>query len=139
MATHSEEVLTSNPNANLSAIQPCSHEEADTRLLLHALHASRNGFKRLLIVTVNTDVVVLVLHHFFSLDLQELWIEIGVGKNRRWLPIHLYAEALKQDTCQALSFWFALTGYNSVSMFSGHGKKMAWSVRHIKRSLLIQS
>ena len=128
MATHLEEVLLNNPNVNLSAIQPCNHEEADTRLLLHALHASRNGFKKLLIVTVDTDVVVLALHHFFSLDLQELWIEIGVGKNRRWLPIHLYAEILKQDTCQALSFWFALTGCDSVSMFAGRGKKTAWSV-----------
>ena len=102
MATHLEEVLSNNFDADLSALQPCNHEEADTRLLLHALGASKSEFKRLLIVTVDTDVVVLVLCYFFNLDLQEL--------------------------CEALPFWFALTGYDSVSMFAGQGKKTAWSV-----------
>ena len=63
--------------------QPCNHEEADTPLLLHALDASKSGFKQLLIVTMDTDVVVWVLCHFFNLDLQEPWIEIGTRKNRR--------------------------------------------------------
>ena len=128
IATHLEEVLSNNTNIDVSTIQPCNHEEADTRLLLHVLHASKNGFKKQLIVTVDTDVVVLAIHHFFSLNLQELWVEIGVGKNRRWLPIHLYAATLKEDICKALSFWFALTGCDSVSMFAGRGKKTAWSV-----------
>ena len=83
MATHLEEFLSNNLDADLPALQPCNHEEADTRLLLHTLDGSKRGFKRLLIVTVDTDVVVLILCHFFNLDLQELWIEIGTGKNRR--------------------------------------------------------
>ena len=90
MATHLEEVLSNNLDADLSALQPCNHEQADMRLFLQALDASNSGFKRLLIV--DTDIVVLALCHFFSLDLQELWIETGTGKNRRWLPIHLYLE-----------------------------------------------
>ena len=67
MATHLEEVISKNLDADLSALQPCNHEEAGTRLLLQALNASKSGFKRLLIVTVDTDVVVLVLCHFFTL------------------------------------------------------------------------
>ena len=90
MATHLEEVLSNNLDADLSALQPCNHEQADMRLFLQALDASNSGFKRLLIL--DTDIVVLALCHFFSLDLQELWIETGTGKNRRWLPIHLYLE-----------------------------------------------
>ena len=70
-----------------------------------------------------TDVVVLALCHFFNLDLQELWIEIGTGKNRRLLPIHLYAKILHQEMCKALPFWFALTECDSVSMFAGQGIK----------------
>ena len=127
MATHLEEVLSSNLDADLSALQSCNHEEADTRLLLHALEASRSGFKRLLTVTADTDVV-LALCHFFNLDLQELWTESGARENQRWFPIHLYAETLQQEMCQALPFWFASTGYDSVSMFSGRGKKTAWPV-----------
>ena len=30
--------------------------------------------------------------------------------------------------CQALPFWFALTGCDFVSMFGGRGKKTAWYV-----------
>ena len=68
----------------------------------------------MLIVAVDTNVAVLALLHFFNLDLQELWIEIGAGKKRKWLPILLYVETLHQEMCQALSFWFVLTGYSSV-------------------------
>ena len=88
MTTHLEEVLSDNLDADLSALQPCNHEEVDTRLLLHALDASESGFQWLLILTVDTDVVVLALCHFFNLDLQELWIEIGTGKNRRCMRKH---------------------------------------------------
>ena len=51
------------------------------RVLLNALDTSKSGFKRLLIVTVDTDVVALALCHFFNFYLQELWIKIGIGKN----------------------------------------------------------
>ena len=88
MATHLEDVLSNNLDGDLFTLQPCNHEEADTRLLLHALDTSKSGFKRFLIVTVDTDVVVLALCHFFNLDLQELWIEIGTGKNRRCMRKH---------------------------------------------------
>ena len=104
LATYLEDVLSNNPNVDVSAIQPCNHEEADTRLLLHALHASNNGFQKLLIVTVDTDVVILAIHHFFSLGLEELWVEIGVGSKRRWLPIHQYAKSLSRSICHALAF-----------------------------------
>ena len=123
-----EEVLSNNLDAESSALQPFNHEETGTRLLLHALDPSNSGFKRLLIVTVDTDIAVLALGSFFNLDLQELWIEIGTGKNRRWLLTHLRVETLHQEMCQALLFWLALTGYNSVSIFPGWGKKALWSV-----------
>ena len=128
MATHSEEVPSKNLDADLSSLQPCNHKETHTCLILHALDASRSWFKWLLIVTVDTDVVVLALCHFFKLDLHKLCIEIATGKNRRWLPIHLYAKTLPQEMCQALPFWFALTGCDFVSMFGGGGKKTAWYV-----------
>ena len=53
MATHLEEVLSNNLKADLSALQPCNHEKANTRLLLHALNASKSRFRRLLIVAVD--------------------------------------------------------------------------------------
>ena len=58
MATHLEEVLSDNLHADVSALQPCNHEEGDMHLFLQALDAWNSGFKRLLIV--DTDIIVLV-------------------------------------------------------------------------------
>ena len=45
---------------------PCSHEEADTRLLLHMSDAVQKGYKKVTIRTVDTDVAVLPLVMFRS-------------------------------------------------------------------------
>ena len=42
-----------------SRLFPCSHEEADTRMLLHTADAVSQGFTKLSIRTVDTVVVVL--------------------------------------------------------------------------------
>ena len=52
----------------MSIPELCStHEEADTRLLLHAAHASRQGFANVVIRSPDTDVAVLALS--FSADI----------------------------------------------------------------------
>ena len=51
-----ENVLSNNVN-NLDELFPCNHEEADTCIFLHAKNASD--------ITVDTDVVVVALYHFF--------------------------------------------------------------------------
>ena len=45
-----------------------------------------------MIITVDTDVVVITLHGNWDLDVFELWIEFGKGKDHQWLPIHSYAK-----------------------------------------------
>ena len=59
---------------------PCNHEEADTRIFVHAKHASVNGMNKILIRTANTDVVVLAVAFLQKLDVEELWVAFGVGK-----------------------------------------------------------
>ena len=39
----------------------CTHEEADTRLLLHAVHAASNGCSGVVIRTTDTGVAVLAI------------------------------------------------------------------------------
>ena len=60
----------------------------------HALEMSRLGLNKLLIVTVDTDVVITALYAFWDLDVEELWIEFDREKERKWLPVHAYAKAL---------------------------------------------
>ena len=52
---------------NTDGLQPCSHEEADTRMLLHVKDAMNCGLKSVTIRTVGTDVVVLAVAHFQGL------------------------------------------------------------------------
>ena len=42
-------------------LAPCSHEEADTRMLLHLEDAVKQGYGKICIRTVDTDVVVLAI------------------------------------------------------------------------------
>jgi len=44
--------------------EECDHEEADTRIVIHGLHALREGAKTVLAQTVNSDVVVILIGHF---------------------------------------------------------------------------
>ena len=126
VATDSEEVLSSEAT-DLTFLTPCNHEEADTRIFLHVKHCADSGHSKVAIRTVDTDVVVIAISCFHSLKVEELWIEFGVGKSRRWLPVHSYVHALGQDVCKGLPFWYAFTGCDTVSSFSGKGKKIAWN------------
>ena len=49
--THLNNVLSANSDLNESnnEIDPCNHEEAYTRALLHAAHAARNGHRKVVL------------------------------------------------------------------------------------------
>ena len=59
--TDGEAVLSKPPLLDLALLAPCSHEEADSRMLLHVSHAANHGHHKILIKTVDTDVVVLAV------------------------------------------------------------------------------
>jgi len=117
--------------ANAEPLMPCTHEEADTRLLLHAHHATQQGLKNILIRTVDTDVIVIAIASMHRLEVNTLWIGFGIGKHFRYIPVHEIANSLGPDKSRALTVFHALTGCYTVSSFSSRGKKSAfetWSV-----------
>lgn len=122
--TYGEVVLSSQP----AEMMECSHEEADTRLVLHAYHASQSGYRKILIRTVDTDVVVLAVSRLQDLNVDEIWIAFGTGKHFRYLPIHSIAEQLGPQRSKALPMFHSITGCDTVSFFSGRGKTSAWDV-----------
>ncbi|KAG1707506.1 Ankyrin repeat and death domain-containing protein 1A [Nymphon striatum] len=80
-------------------------EEADVRLIPHALHAANHGSTRIVILSNDTDVMVLALHYwdiFKHHGLKELWMRAGVGKTTRYVPLHILAERLGRKTCITL-------------------------------------
>ena len=95
--------------------------------MLHAKDAARKGFSELTIRTVDTVVVVLAVHAYHFLKVK-IWVLFGTGKNLRYIPAHDIAMALDPDKCRGLPASHAFTGCNTVSAFSGRGKKTAWAV-----------
>ena len=65
---------------NVSTLCPSNPEEADTRMLLHAANASQSGMGKVMIGIIDTDVFVIALGMFSSLNLSELGISFGTGK-----------------------------------------------------------
>ena len=59
------------------------HEEADTRLLLHAKHAA-STHPRIVIQSPDTDIAVLAVAHFRDLGCQELWLRTGTKDRERY-------------------------------------------------------
>ena len=128
ISTYDEKVMTTVQDTimDIDSLQPCSHEEADTRIFLHVKHCAQQGHKRISIQTVDTDVVVLAIGHFQSLNIEELWIDFGVLNHYRNIAAHDIANYLNEKA-KALLLFHALTGCDTVSSFRGRGKKTAWS------------
>ena len=50
-----------------------NHEEADTRILLHVAYQASYGAKRAVVASPDTDVLVLLVHHFRSIGIEEIF------------------------------------------------------------------
>ena len=120
-------VLCTRPQ-DTSQLAPCSHEEADTKMLLHTADAVHQGFGKVTLRTVDTDihVVVLAVATFPRLAMEELCVAFGTGKHLRYIPAHEIAKSLGSEKPKALPMFHAFTGCDTVSSFSTKGKKTAW-------------
>jgi hypothetical protein len=62
----------------------CNHEEADTRIVVHILHALEQDMKIIKVRTVDTDVVTILIGAYFNLvmtqPLVDIWVAFGMGK-----------------------------------------------------------
>lgn len=65
VCTYKNTAIDCDNTTNLTSISPTFHDEADARLLLHAWHASTiEGHSKVIIKTVDSDVVVIALYAF---------------------------------------------------------------------------
>ena len=73
-ATNGVNVL-SKSDADVTNLSPCSHEEADTCLLMHARDAVQKGCRKLWIESVDTDVLILAIA-MFTVD--SIWQQVAL-------------------------------------------------------------
>ncbi len=133
IVTTGEHAIT-NTSKSLKDVSPCSHEEADTRIFVHARDATMDGNKSLIIKANDTDILVIaisVLPSLQELGLINLWLAFGQGANLRWIPVHEVVSAIGPEKASGLPYFHAFTGCDVVSAFYGKGKKSAWQTWNI--------
>ena len=111
-----------------------NHEEADTRILLHAKHASITC-GRLIIQSPDTDVAVLSVYFFSTLSGNELWFKTGTRDKLRYIPIHGVQDKLGRSVCDSLLGFPAVTECNTTSGLASIGKKKALKALRSSTSL----
>lgn len=86
VATVLDEAMAKPEPVDLTTITPSTHEEADSRILLHVAHAAASGHRNIFIRTSDSDVVVLSVYAAAQLGqgIDELWIGFGTGRNFRY-------------------------------------------------------
>jgi len=114
------------PPRDTSCLTPCNHDEADTRIILHAADAVYDGFHEIMVRTMDTDVVVLAVATAARMGIQELWVTFGTGRNFRYIPVHEIAASIGPNKSRDLLMFHTYTGCDTVSSFATKGKKTAW-------------
>ena len=112
--------ITSDDSSEIVELES-SHEEADTRLLLHAKHAADSGYRNIIVVSEDTDVFVLLLS--FAKDISAaLYQKRGTKTRTQFTNISQLRVALGDVVCGALIGFHAFSGCDAVSAFVGRGK-----------------
>ena len=101
------------------------HEEADTRLLLHAADAQKEC-KSVVIKSTYTDVIVLGI--FFSNQIANLVIAAGTKQNFRLIDVKSIRQQLGETLSDTLPGVHAVSGCDFTSSFAGKGKR-TWFTR----------
>lgn len=69
-----------------------NQEEADTRIILHAVAAANSGANNIVVRSPDTDVLVLLLHHRPDIHAEKIYFLTGrSGKHAnltRFVPVH---------------------------------------------------
>ena len=114
-----------------------NQEEADTRLILHAIACEK---KCIVVSSRDTDVLVLLVSHFHRINCNELWMSTGTQKNPRYIPVHDLAKSMSQSLLDALIPFHTITGCDTTSFIAQHSKSTIWKTLEsepITNSLLI--
>ena len=123
--------VTTNRNICLSNKQcfshlDSSHEEADTRLILHAVDATIRGSSEICINSPDTDVLVLALYRYPMLC-NDTYLLMGCGLKQKKVYLSPIYNALPQGIANALLGFHALSGCDYTGSFFGKSKQTCWN------------
>ena len=97
-----------------------THEEADQRIILHAIFvAEHEDVDRTIIFSNDTDVICMALYYSSSQHLTNLWIRQDHDK---YMLISMLASSIGQELCRLLPFLHSIGGRDITSFLYGIGK-----------------
>ena len=117
-------LITEGTVTDVAALES-TQQEADTRVILHAVYSVQNEeVDRVIIHANDTDIIVICVYYAATLlkDLPELWVRTA---RDCYLPIHEIAAALGPANSRGLPFIHSLSGRDITSYPYFTGKK-AW-------------
>ena len=98
-----------------------------TRLAFHLYDALKKGVTKILVRTVDTDILVILIGLLSNLPPDtQIWIAFGTGKNFKYYSINAIHQSFGPEKSKTLPFFHAFTGSDTTSQFLGKGKKSAW-------------
>ena len=130
-ATSAQNVSSLTCQAELSNLTPCTQEEADTRLILHATDAVAQGKRRVSVCTVDMNVVVLAATFRSQMKLDEMWIAFSTGKNFCFMPIYEIVSLLTPKICSSLLAFHAFTDCDTVILWRKRKKNSLGNMESI--------
>ena len=108
-----------------------TQEQADTRFLLHVLHAAKTGSKAVTVTSEDTNVMLPCLA--FQKDIHcPIYQKCGTQNGTRFVYISKLAWPLGDSVCDSLIGLHAFTGYDTVSAFASRGTLSSLHEAHEK-------
>ena len=102
-------------------------EEANTHIIVHAILAARSGAKSIVVLSHDTDVLMLLLHHRPVIQADEIYFYTGrILKNtdsRKFIPVHILYSLLCEPQRKIILQVYCFTGCDTTSFFYFQGKK----------------
>ena len=119
--TDERQVQSSKATTNLSKLN-ATHEEADTRMVLHCIH---NNSESIVVSARDTDVLLMLVAHCDHVQSSSLWLMAGAAKIRKYFNIREISYTLSENTVPALLPYHSLTGCDTISYFFA-AKQATW-------------
>ena len=108
------EVWSSKDTTNTSQLSS-THEEADTRMIIHAINSN---YKYIVVISRDTDVLDILASLFHRTGSTELWMMAGTQSKPKYIPVHTVVNSIPQNSLNALIAFHTLTGCDTTSFIA---------------------
>ena len=118
--TEATNILSNKPEFDVQTLRS-THEEADTRLILHCAHTQSHT---VVVWCRDTHVLLMLMSHSSTMN-KTIFMKAGTSKKPKFIPVNdvINAWDLHPETALALLPFHAITGSDTSSYLAGHNRK----------------